>query len=369
MDSPSRESPDASIASGELPHGLTIVSEEALAAPAPGGSKLRERARPARTYRKGMIADVPLMLSLRGSALVRTLPWATLAGGYAAVLHTQVGCQVWPSFCANGNPQDGIDGNGSDNDFIFMHTYAYSAILLASGFGLVMRLNQSLGRYWEARSAVQSMASKWCDAILMSAYMDEEADDETKLREKESAAFARCLLHLGSLLHATAIHTLRCDRSLDSLRARSPSRRPGEQRHQSYTAASWFNGLADDEADFARRNPVDVLGGLEPCERHSLERSTERVHVVLGWLHSLLVKRRKTGGLGHDAPIVSRIYQVLSDGTLPYHAALKVVDTPFPFAYAQLNAFICLVNLGRPSRSAAAQAASACCSHGELARA
>ena len=295
MESPSRESPDASIASGELPHGLTIVSEEALAAPAPGGSKLRERARPARTYRKGMIADVPLMLSLRGSALVRTLPWATLAGGYAAVLHTQVGCQVWPSFCANGNPQDGIEGNNSDNDFIFMHTYAYSAILLASGFGLVMRLNQSLGRYWEARSAVQSMASKWCDAILMSAYMDEEADDEAKLREKESAAFARCLLHLGSLLHATAIHTLRCDRSLDSLRARSPSRRPGEQRHQSYTAASWFDGLADDEADFARRNPVDVLGGLEPCERHSLERSTERVHVVLGWLHSLLVKRRKTG--------------------------------------------------------------------------
>ena len=43
---------------------------------------------------------------------------------------------------------------------------------------------------------------------------------------------------------------------------RSPSRRPGEQRHQSYTAASWFDGLADDEADFARRNPVDVLGGL-----------------------------------------------------------------------------------------------------------
>ena len=66
-------------------------------------------------------------------------------------------------------------------------------------------------------------------------------------------------------------------------------------------------------------------------------------------------------GLGHDAPIVSRIYQVLSDGTLPYHAALKVVDTPFPFAYAQLNAFICLVNLGRPSRSEAAQAASARC--------
>ena len=39
------------------------------------------------------------------------------------------------------------------------------------------------------------------------------------------------------------------------------------------------------------------------------------------------------------------VAQVLSDGTLWYHAALKVVDTPFPFPYAQLNAATCFVNL------------------------
>jgi len=70
------------------------------------------------------------------------------------------------------------------------------------------------------------------------------------------------------------------------------------------------------------------------------------VHVVLGWVTRLLVRRRKAGGLAHDAPIVSRIYQVFSDGNLGFLNALKVVDTPFPFAYAQLNALILLVNLG-----------------------
>ena len=55
--------------------------------------------------------------------------------------------------------------------------------------------------------------------------------------------------------------------------------------------------------------------------------------------------RRKAGGLAADAPIVSRVYQVLSDGMLGYLGARKLADTPFPFPYAQLNAGFCLVNL------------------------
>ena len=55
--------------------------------------------------------------------------------------------------------------------------------------------------------------------------------------------------------------------------------------------------------------------------------------------------RRRAGGLNHDAPIVSRIYQVLSDGNLWYLNALKVCDTPFPLAYAQVSFVVCVVNL------------------------
>ena len=39
--------------------------------------------------------------------------------------------------------------------------------------------------------------------------------------------------------------------------------------------------------------------------------------------------------------MVSRVYQVLSDGTFWYLSALKVADTPFPILVAQLNAASC----------------------------
>ena len=42
-------------------------------------------------------------------------------------------------------------------------------------------------------------------------------------------------------------------------------------------------------------------------------------------------------------PIVSRIYQVLSDGELHLQNARRIGSTPFPFAYAQLLTFLLLI--------------------------
>ena len=113
---------------------------------------------PARQYQKGLCGTILLLRYLRGSVIPRVLPWAALAAGYTAVLHSQVSCNVWPTFCSNGHPDLGRD---AERPFLFVHTYSYHAILLASGFGLVFRLNHSLARYWEARSAIQAMAAKW----------------------------------------------------------------------------------------------------------------------------------------------------------------------------------------------------------------
>ena len=49
-------------------------------------------------------------------------------------------------------------------------------ILVIAGFGIVFRGNQSLMRYWEARSAAQNAASKWADAVLMAVHFDDEAE-------------------------------------------------------------------------------------------------------------------------------------------------------------------------------------------------
>jgi len=88
----------------------------------------------------------------------------------------------------------------------------------------------------------------------------------------------------------------------------------------------------------ALANPFGIIGGLGRGERRALagSHSRDRVQQVQTWLLSLVVKRHADGGLPVPAPILSRSYQVLSDGHLGYMQARKVGDTPFPFPYVQL---------------------------------
>ena len=50
--------------------------------------------------------------------------------------------------------------------------------------------------------------------------------------------------------------------------------------------------------------------------------------------------RLKEGGLNMPPPVVSRIYQELSNGALGFHQAQKISRVPFPFPYAQLLAIM-----------------------------
>ena len=258
---------------------------------------------PARPYYKGICGPVLLLRHVSGSALPRVLPWATLAAAYTAVLHTQVTCNAWPSFCSNGHPAF----EREERDFLFVHTYSYHAILLASGFGLVFRVNQSLTRYWEARTAAQNMASKWCDVVLMALTFDEE-DAPAHAERKQTDAFARCFTHLMSLLHATAVHTLRGDTSLESLQPRGKAPQAAAAPR---CCAGW------DDYGSSAAGPIEHLGALSPPQSQALGVSAARVHVVLGWVARLMVRRRRQGGLAVDAPVVSRLHQYATAGSNP----------------------------------------------------
>eukprot|EP00271_Cylindrocystis_brebissonii_P016723 TRINITY_DN4106_c0_g2_i1.p1 TRINITY_DN4106_c0_g2~~TRINITY_DN4106_c0_g2_i1.p1 ORF type:complete len:340 (-),score=31.46 TRINITY_DN4106_c0_g2_i1:862-1860(-) len=98
-----------------------------------------------------------------------------------------------------------------------------------------------------------------------------------------------------------------------------------------------------------RAVPLPVIGGLNKVELALLSDCEAPVFLVFCWLHRQLVERRRKGGLKEDAPIVSRIYQVLSDGMLGYENARKLCDTPFPFPYAQCVALLLHLNaVGMP---------------------
>ena len=205
------------------------------------------------------------------------------------------------------------------------------------------------------------MAAKWCDVLSMALAFD-ELPDATGCQERECAPFARCVTHLCSLLHAVALHTLRGDLTLGTL---SPYAAPLSPQRRGVRAL--FCGGRDAlrreraAAAFSARNPIAVLGGVTAAERARLAASAERVHVVIGWLTRLLVRRRKSGGLSEaeaafprsvhrDVPSASPCRRPLRGG-----AARGVAHLPGPLGWhllVPLGAQGCRHALPHPRRAA-----------------
>ena len=64
---------------------------------------------------------------------------------------------------------------------------------------------------------------------------------------------------------------------------------------------------------------------------------------VLGTMQRIIraiSTRHKAGGVRAPAPIVSRIFQELSNGLLAYNNATKMKEIPVPFAFVQFNAIL-----------------------------
>lgn len=60
----------------------------------------------------------------------------------------------------------------------------------------------------------------------------------------------------------------------------------------------------------------------------------------MAWLYQLIFERVREGGLAVPPPVLTRIFAILSDGMLGYEQCRKIMDTPFPFAWAQLVVFL-----------------------------
>merc|ERR1719282_1802389 len=93
---------------------------------------------------------------------------------------------------------------------------------------------------------------------------------------------------------------------------------------------------------------LGILGPMSPGEASSLQHNSQgvevptiaRVTMVLSWIMRRLIARQKYEPMGDmgttSPPILSRLFQVLSDGHLGFSQAAKVADTPFPFPYHNL---------------------------------
>lgn len=279
---------------------------------------------------------------------------------------------------------DAADVEIRDRSEFISHPYAFQLFAYLLGFLMVFRTNFAYQRYWEAMGMVQAMGAKWLDGALMGICFDAAGKNDTPLlegmmeanscldHEKTKAkggpthsVYAADLVHLTSLLHALALQHFRGDGNLNNLISEKDL--SGTIPKGSLQDADEGDGVVKTTSFSAKINEqigigtfdhnslrkkyatqrLAVLGGISAGERRTMEldsrgneHSTEaRVAMVEGWFMRRLLARQKFEQ-GESAttspPILSRLYQVVSDGALWFSHASKIAITPFPFPYHNL---------------------------------
>eukprot|EP00592_Proboscia_alata_P008410 CAMPEP_0194363226 /NCGR_PEP_ID=MMETSP0174-20130528/11089_1 /TAXON_ID=216777 /ORGANISM="Proboscia alata, Strain PI-D3" /LENGTH=571 /DNA_ID=CAMNT_0039136577 /DNA_START=31 /DNA_END=1746 /DNA_ORIENTATION=- len=173
------------------------------------------------------------------------------------------------------------------------------------------------------------------------------------------------LCHLSSLLVAVAFSTLRNDIEFreSPLGTYNPNSDPvdwppvnpndlsKEDRRKFSPRFSvlknirhWFgfDRTLSNRAKYYAARPMQVLGGVSDAELHMLRRakgSSAKVTLAWAWLSEYMIREHLAGSMGNvGPPIVSRCIQFLSDGSIFYNHARKIMFIPFPFPHAQLSA-------------------------------
>merc|ERR1719313_3215426 len=99
-----------------------------------------------------------------------------------------------------------------------------------------------------------------------------------------------------------------------------------------------------------RRDDFQVLdvAGLGPqCAKYLEEiegKGGNRAEVVFQWIQQSIVAAVDKGIVVVAPPIVSRVFQELSNGIVGLHKALAIKEVPFPFPYAQMIVILLLVH-------------------------
>lgn len=288
-----------------------------------------------------------LLLQLQSSSGARAVLPALLSCFVAGLLEWRSagGTHSWPGV------DDAMD-----------HPYPFQVFAFTLGFAIVFRTNFAYQRYWTAVQFTTTMTSKWGDVALQLSSFDTCLSNRDTDGERQ--VFRLEMVHLVSLLHGVALQSLRADTNLSNLVEFDPSaiglsttgfpspvightiQHVGQQ-YRDAGGSSWSCSalqpctLARKSGDIQRYyqlNPIHVLGGVSDEERNALQAvdAHTRIFLVMQWLTDCVVLQGKAKWFEVEGPIVSRIYQELSDGMLGYNQARKVTDVPFPFPYAQL---------------------------------
>jgi len=286
-----------------------------------------------------MHMDMNMFARTAGSVIPKSLPMAFVSAGITIIL----------------GEATSVGQNGELN--LFYHPFAYSVFAFCVTFTLIFRTQISYMRYWEACTQIVAMCAKFNDSTVQAltfdnlypvecnaAFFAKPHWDGESVKWKTNR-FRRRFMHLISLLHAACLHQIRW-------RGTSPQMRPFEAGELLEVLTTWqykpqrargvkrYEGAP--EMDPADQFPtganlnLSVMGGITMVEKEALEHREDKLACILLWIIQLLTERKKEGGMRVEPPILTRVFQELSNGMLGFNQAYKIVERPFPFCYTQL---------------------------------
>lgn len=182
-------------------------------------------------------------------------------------------------------------------------------------------------------------------------------------RQPKPSLFLQEAAHLISLLNAVALSTLRND--IDQAASPVTPYYPGQpwpcvdsgrpsvtaKKLPSDQSTFWdlvyfclgLNRSTKHRTLYNAARPFGILGGVSDNEILLLQRARgpyAKVSLVTMWLQEFISRESLAGSTGVVAgPMLSRLYQFISDGVVGYNQARKVAYVPYPFVGAQITAF------------------------------
>jgi len=185
--------------------------------------------------------------------------------------------------------------------------------------------------------------------------------DSSEFTPDEPSPFLQELVHKFSLMNAVALATLRND--IDGAPSPLTGYIPGSpwpavdpvkipNADKAYSNGACYEFflyiLGIDRTTLGRTQynasrPLGVYGGVSDAEIKQLQAARgplAKVNLCFMWLNEFIVREHLAGSLGSvGPPIVSRLFQFLSDGMTGYNQARKIMWIPFPFPHAQIAVY------------------------------
>jgi len=265
------------------------------------------------------------------------------------------------------------------------HPYTFQLVGIVFGYLMVTRINMSYARYWEGVTMVKNMHSKWADACGQIISFDRAQSTECNLT---SDPFYCHIVRLFSQMSAMAtmrLHIVEPGESIlfDAVEGKHPSRIklpslnvprrglslgrhihsarvgpdvPQRVKTQSTAnlslsskdeligcrhAASSFEGGHKGQRHQAKADKIsELVDGISKPERDLLLAAPCPVFATAQRIQRAIITRLHAGGMRAPPPIISRIFQEVSNGLLFYNNATKMKEVPVPFPYVQLNSLM-----------------------------